>query len=255
MAISPRRASLFGLGLLSVGALVGHAFAQNSAEPKPLPPTSVGCIDLERVFDKYEKAKFVREELKATYAAKQSKLQSIAAEGKAVMKEIEQFQQGSKDFKDREAKLTSLKAQLEAERELAQREFDSAQADAMATFYKEVQDMVKRVAYWKKITHVLKISNEPIPSGDPQAVMMSMSRSVVFSDETMDITDTVISNLNAEYFKKGGKPVAAKADNATQRTGNSSAAPARSNQDLNPPARGAANPAASKSAGAAGRPR
>jgi outer membrane protein len=189
---------------------------QNGGAPKAV----IGTIDMEAVWRDYEKAKFQREQLKAEGMAKQGSLNQIIAEATQVRKEMEGFAPGSPDFKLRESKLTELKAKLQAEQEKAQREFDAKEAEILSTFYREAQQMVAAVAKKLGMNFVVKVSNEPISGQNPEAVMMAMAKSVVYSDDSVDITDWVVHNLNTNYVQKGGKTVAPAAASATPTGGN-----------------------------------
>jgi outer membrane protein len=114
---------------------------------------------------------------------------------------MEKLQPGSPDFKNHDAKLARLKADLDSARELAQRDFAMREAEALATVYKEIQAMVEAVAKHNRMTYVVRVSNEPISAGDPNATIAAMSRSVVFSDPAGDITQLVVKLLNREYQK------------------------------------------------------
>ena len=219
MAISSRAGWALGLGVLGVAAWVGVSHGQGDGSVQKTSgngtatttakavPAVLGSIDLETVFRGYEKTKFHMEQLKADAMAKEGQLKGYIAQAKDVAKEMEALQPGSKDFKDRDAKLTQLKANLQAVKESAQREFGMKEGEIMATFYKEVQVMCSRVARAKGMTYIVRVQNEAINSQDPESAMSAMSRPVVWSDPTSDITTTVVWNLNQEYLKAGGPVV------------------------------------------------
>ena len=66
----------------------------------------------------------------------------------------------------------------------------------MATLYKEVQVMVTRIAQWRKMNYVVKVSNQPITGTDPNSVMAAIPSTMVYADPRNDITNDVIFNLN-----------------------------------------------------------
>ena len=103
--------------------------------------------------------------------------------------------------------MTELKARHEAGREQAEREFAQRQAEAMATLYKEIQEMVKKIAQWRKMNYVVKVSNQPITGTDPNSVMAAISSTMVYADPRNDITNDVIYNLN-RFYKATASPAA-----------------------------------------------
>ncbi len=77
------------------------------------------------------------------------------------------------------------------------------QAESMAALYKEVQAMVARVAAWRKLNYIVKVSNQPISRTDPNSVMTAISNTMVYADPRNDITNDVIHNLNRMYQRFG----------------------------------------------------
>jgi outer membrane protein len=64
--------------------------------------------------------------------------------------------------------------------------------------------MVGRVAKWRKMTYVVKVSNQPISGGNPNSVMAAMANTMVYADPSNDITNDVVYNLNRMYKATGG---------------------------------------------------
>ena len=106
----------------------------------------------------------------------------IQAEAQQEAEMLAKLTPGTEDFKKHENKVTELKARFEAGREQAERDFAGREAEAMATLYKEIQAMVARVAKWKKMTYVVKVSNQPISGGNPNSVMAAMANTMVYAD-------------------------------------------------------------------------
>jgi len=220
MAISSRASLALGLGLLGVAGFVGVSNGQQgdgavrkagtagtTAAPAAMKPTVIATIDLEAVVRGYEKAKYQAEQLQAEALAKMGQLKAIATEAQQIAKEMESLQSSSKDFKDRGAKLSELKAKLTAGKETLQAESQMKQVEMMAGFYKEAQDMIGRYSKSRGITCVVQISAVPVKSEDPDSVMAALGRSVVYADPSMDITRSVLWNMNKEYTESGG-PIA-----------------------------------------------
>ena len=216
MVISSRAMAILGLGTVGFGLLVGSSLGQqqdtsvrrtaspNAAAPS-IPTTPViGTVDMDAVFKNYEKVKVSSEEFKAAALARKADLQKIQVEAQQEAEILAKLQPGTEDFKKHENKVTQLKAQFEAGRELAERDFAGREAEAMATLYKEVQAMVARVAQWRKINYVVKVSNQPISGSNPNSVMAAMANTMIYADSRTDITNDVVYNLNRMYKAAGG---------------------------------------------------
>jgi Skp family chaperone for outer membrane proteins len=138
--------------------------------------------------------------------SRKNELARIASEAQQDAELMGKFISGSEDYKRHENKVTQLKAQHEAGREQAERDFAFEQAESMATLYKEVQAMVARVAGRRNLNYIVKVSNQPISGSDPNSVMTAISNTMVYADPRHDITNDVIHNLNGMYQRLGAAP-------------------------------------------------
>lgn len=188
--------------------------AAPAAAPASPAAVRIGSIDMDRVFKDYKKVKFTSEQLKSDALAKQAELQKLMAQMRQIAQELEGMAPGQPDFKAKETEITKLKAQLEAERESAQADFARREAEALATIYKEVQEMTAAVARQQAMTYVVKVSSEPVTGSDPNSVMAAMARSVVYFDPSMDVTNRVVYYLNQRYEAAGGAAPAATSNTA-----------------------------------------
>lgn len=206
----------------------GTAANGGSASNAPAPAIApvFGSIDMDAVFKNYEKVKATSDEMQAKALAKQQELQKLVADMKAASEKQASLAQQSPEFKKFDQQLTQMKIQAQAAQEQAQKELAQMEAEALAALYREIQSMVARVATWRGMTYVVKVSNEPLTASDPNAVMAAMSRTVVYADPRNDITQQVVQYLNVEYRKAAGAS-AKPAGGAAPAAG--AAAPARGN--------------------------
>lgn len=216
MVVSSRAIVASSLALLGAAVLAGPTFGQQrdagvrkaatTAAPAPTAPSpaTFGTIDMSEVFKNYDKVKVTGEEFRAAVMARRNDLMKLMTEMQHESEELAKMTPNSLDYKKREDHITQLKAQSEAGREQAEREFNLKEAEMLATLYKEIQSMVARIAKWKKITYVLRVSNEPVTGSDPNSAMRAIERTVVYADAGNDITKEVIHYLNTEYKQAGG---------------------------------------------------
>ncbi len=99
---------------------------------------------MDAVFKNYDKVKVSSKEFKAAALARKGELQKIQPEAQQEAEILAKMTPGTEDYKKHENRVTQLKAQVEAGRELAERDFASREAEAMATLYKEIQAMVAK---------------------------------------------------------------------------------------------------------------
>jgi Skp family chaperone for outer membrane proteins len=221
MVVSTRAFATVGLGLVGLSVLVGPSLGQQPRDPavgktatqatnapKPPPPTpaTVGSVDIAAVFKGYDRVKVNSEEFKAAVMAKKGDLMKIMTEAQQESEMLAKMTPGSLDFKKHEDRITHLKAQGEATREQYEREFTMREAEMLATLYKEIQSMVGRVAQYRGMSYVVRVSNDPVTGANPNSAMMAIERTIVYTDARNDITGDVITYLNKEYKAAGGTP-------------------------------------------------
>src|SRR5262249_3913322 len=152
----------------------------------------------------YEKFKVASKEFNAAMLARKNELMKIMAEAQEEAQLMSKLTPGQEDFTKHENRVTELKAKHEAGAGKDPRGIDPPGAENVATIYKEVQAMVARIAKWRKMNYVFKISNQPIAGTDPSSVMNAIQSTVVFADPANDITNDVIYNLNRLYEATAG---------------------------------------------------
>jgi Skp family chaperone for outer membrane proteins len=226
MVLSPRGILVLGLSLAGVAYLVSPSLGQGPQQPvdsrvqkagstntagsttangpKPPVPPVFGTIDLDVVLKNYKKFEALSKEFQSAMLVRRGELQKIDSEARQVVEMMQKLTQGTQDYRKQENRLTELQAKLEAGKQQAEREFSLRQAETMATLYKEIQAMVARVAKWRGMTYVVKVSNRPITGTDPNSVMAAMGEAMIYADPRNDITNDVVQYLNYYYKATAG---------------------------------------------------
>ncbi len=223
MLRSTRAALAVGLGCIGVAGLVGRSAAQQqdgrvakvatagggtgAQAPAAMPAVSIGTLDVEGVFRAYDKVKVAGETLQADVMLRYNELTKLASEGKQEQDKFDRMAPGSADAKKCQDKMVQLKAQIEASRENAKREFEQKETETMVTIYNEVAEMAKGVANQRGMTFVVKYNEGKLQGSEPNSAMASMSKTIIYADPRLDITADTIKFLNYRYYKvAGGQP-------------------------------------------------
>ena len=221
MLRSTRAALAVGLGCVGVAALVGRSVGQTApsqdtrvaragtsggaAAAAVAPPAlAIGTLDVEAVFKGYDKVKVAGETLNAEVQVRYKELTDLANAGKTEQEKLNRFTPGTADYKAIENKMVQLKAQIEAGRENAQREFTQKETDMMTSIYNEIAVMAQAAAQQRGVTCVVKYNEGKIPSSEPNSAMAAMSKTVIWADPRYDLTKAVIGYLNQKYKVDGG---------------------------------------------------
>lgn len=209
---------------LTAAAMVAGAWLQLSevhAQDKPAAaaasPHQVGLIDMAHVFKEYDK-------FKALSAALRAEVETSETQAKAALQELQQLQaqlsggtlkEGTPEYTAIEQKIVQGSTELETFRKVKQREFLRKEADIYRTVYLEVQGAVEKYARYYKYTLVMRFNRGTVENAEnPQEILQSMNRPVVYHRGEDDLTDPILNFLNGEYKKTAGA-TAAPAANAT----------------------------------------
>ena len=221
------------VGTLAAALLAGFLFGTRSGIGQDAPATApaagphqVGLIDMAQVFKEYEKFKTLSDGLRAEVEASDE-------EAKAKIEELQTIQaqltsgtltEGSAEYTALEQSLVTKSAELETFRKMKQRDFLRSEADIYKTVYLEVQDAVQKYARYYKYTLIMRFNRDKVEDAEnPQEIIQSMNRPVVFHRAEDDLTDPILNFLNGEYRKTAGRtapagtaPATATRTNATR---------------------------------------
>ena len=222
-------AALAVLAGLLVGAGIGTARGQAGGSQAEA-AHKVGLIDMAHVFKNYKKFEVLREDLKTKIEQSDAKAKQMAQQMKDLQAQLESktLTPGSPDYVKIEKQMIGLKADFEAFRTGAQRDFLREESQIYKTVYLEVSDAVQKYAQYYKYTLIMRFNRDGLEAAsEPSDVLQRMNRQVVFHREEDDITDSVLDFLNSRYQKAGAGGRAA----PPVRTGNPGPKPAGTNRN------------------------
>jgi Skp family chaperone for outer membrane proteins len=192
----------------------GSYFLANTSAAPQAPadevPHRVGLIDMNYVFQNYDKLKELAEEHKAKLMAEEAKFKAKAAKIQELQSELRELTEGSPEFTARETKLTRMASEFKTERDMVSMEIKKDEARLTHQVYLEIHDAVEKFCEKFKFTVVIKFSRIDLSSTDPARVNQLMSQPVMYHRKRDDLTDGVVKYLNEKYHQSAGgemKPV------------------------------------------------
>jgi outer membrane protein len=188
--------------------------AQAGAPPAAKATHQVGLIDMAYVFKNYDKFKTMTKALQEEAQTAQKKADGMIEEMKSLQSKLQggDLQEGSADYVKIESSLLKMQTDLETYRKVSQRDFLRKEADIYKTIYLEVQTAVNDYADYYKYTLILRFNRQEVSEADnPQQILNSLGRQVVFYRKQDDLTTPILQYLNDEFKKNGGTAPAAAA--------------------------------------------
>jgi outer membrane protein len=144
------------------------------------------------------------EEMQADAKSAQDKAQQMVDEMKATQASMKDLTENSPEYKASEDKIIGLQTDLETFRKVQQREFLRKEAEIYKTVYMEVQDAVQKYAKYYKYTLIIRFNRQDVGAAEnPQEIISSMNRQVVYYREQDDLTNPILNYLNDEFKKSG----------------------------------------------------
>ncbi|WP_161602366.1 OmpH family outer membrane protein [Tautonia marina] len=219
MPIQTRAVVLAGFGLLGLLGLTVHPIlgqqpdtqvqrtAADAGQPArsaavAMAPAVIAGIDMERVINEYDRYKESSEKFKAEAMQKQKELELLLAEAKGYAEKRDSFGVGTPDYQKFSDLLADTQAKFEAQKQKIAADFTIRESNAVAEIYNDIRYVVDFIAKKRGVTFVVQIgSNDKINGENPNDVMAAVARNVVWNDPTADITDQVVTTLNA-YHKQ-----------------------------------------------------
>jgi len=195
----------FAVAAATAGIATAPAQAQEKAAAAAAGTHQVGLIDMAHVFKNYDKFKSMTEDMQGDAKKAQADAEAMVEQMKQVQTKMQSLQEGSEDYIKNETQILTLQTKLESFRKVQQREFLRKEAEIYKTVYMEVQEAVQKYAKYYKYTLIIRFNRQSVDAAEnPQEIITSMNRQVVYYRDQDDLTDPILNFLNDEYKKASG---------------------------------------------------
>lgn len=201
-----------------LAGFLGTAWSQSPAGKKTAPqavPHKVGLIDMGRVFKEYKKFEDIRDSLRQEVAASEQKARTMSQTIQDLQEKMKPFKPGSPEYSKLETEVARKSSELQAFGKVLQRDLLRKETQAYKDIYLEVSKVVRMYAEHYDYTLVMRFESDPIDSADPQKLLQSLNRQVVYHRTNDDITQNIVDYLNGEYAKQKGGAAAGRSQAPT----------------------------------------
>jgi len=200
-----RSAILAAWAVLAVGASAAVAGEQD----KDRPTFKLGVVNLRTCFDKdkFERVKEIDAELQKLADEYAKKIQEIEKKMVQLKEQVDGLPPESKLRADKILQLRRLETDLKFEKEYGKAQYLDFYSDKKIEIYNEIRRVVGLIAQEQKYDLILRVEAPTLnDQQDPENVTQRINnRVVLYSHESVDITNMVVERLNAEYKKQKGE--------------------------------------------------
>ncbi|MBX3318220.1 MAG: OmpH family outer membrane protein [Phycisphaeraceae bacterium] len=196
------------LGVGIGGALLGERRASAAAEAEAVlkaSATAVAIVDLERVMEGLTEKKKREDDMRALIAQRQATLDDLKKQLDGLAKQIELTPKTDR-AKLREIKQRQIEiaAQAEARKQALQTLISLETGEILREIYLKINNAITRVAAkdgWDLVLLDNRSINIPEALTDREINFIIQSRTVLHATNSVDISDDIITLMNAEFGK------------------------------------------------------
>lgn len=206
------KATFVAVFVCAAGLIVPAFGQQRPAAPAAAPVaaspggSSVAVIDLKYIFEHHSRFQAMRGELMKDVERVEASVKAKQEELRKMIEQLQGFRPGSPEYKQLEAQVANLKAQLQVDVQIQKKEFMEREAKIHYHIYTEVIDELKFYCERNGIQAVLRFNGDQVDPNDPQSILGELNKSVVFYNPAIDITPHILQSINARYEMR--QPVA-----------------------------------------------
>ena len=159
--------------------------------------TRIAVIDLQTVFKNHQRFQSKKDAFNKDADAYKAHVRDTQRKGNAELEKLKQFKPGTPEYTELEKTLAGMRADLQVETQLKNKEMALREAQIFYSAYNEVQQQVAKFSGEYGISMVLRFEQNEIDPANLQSVRMGLSRPVVYVYPQLDITGEIIKRLNA----------------------------------------------------------
>lgn len=192
--------------LLTAALLLASGAGIATAQDKEKQGFKLGVVNLRICFDKdkYERVKEIDADLQKLADEYAKKIQDIEKKMVQLKEQIEGLPAESKLRADKILQMRRLEADLKFEKEYGKAQYLDFYSDRKIEIYNEIRRVVALIAQEQKFDLILRVESPTLSDQqDPENVTQRINnRVVLYSHESVDITNLVVERLNSEYKKQ-----------------------------------------------------
>jgi Skp family chaperone for outer membrane proteins len=187
--------------------LAGWWMGTGQAAEKSAPaPSSAAVVDVVKVFNEYQRTKQINDQLTQQQQEMQDQRKQKLDRIEALKAELENFHPDSKDYYNRQKELLKLSIELDSFTRVSAEEIKREFRIQTEDIYKEIIGAVEAVAQNSGYDLVLFMDKVEIQGDSFPALLEKIrERKVLYHSPKLEITDSVLDQLNQAYKLKKDK--------------------------------------------------
>jgi Skp family chaperone for outer membrane proteins len=193
--------AILAAGVVSLCFVAMQAAAQQAAPARQ--PASNGfagkvvLLDVNYVFKNHERFKALMNQLKNDADAMDVQVKKEDAQLRNMAMGLQKLNTGSPEYKKTEEEIARAKTDWTIKVQQQRREFLMREAKAYNDTYKEIEDEVNYFCQANGIVMVYRFTGDPVDENNPDSILSSINKPVVWYDKNLDITPFILKRFAA----------------------------------------------------------
>ncbi|HOB75968.1 MAG TPA: OmpH family outer membrane protein [Phycisphaerae bacterium] len=198
-------AGLVGLVAVAAGVTWNNVASGADRAANAEGATRVAVVDLVRVFNEFDQTKVLNQKMSALEDELRSEDQRKTAEIESQKNALKAFAPDSVEYKKQSEILKRLMIEYQVWKSMKQDHVADSHLRWVNRTYKRVEDEVAAIARARNFQLVITKEELDTSITDSKVMLKQIvGRKVLFSDASVDLTDEVLTRLNAAFQKAGG---------------------------------------------------
>ena len=176
--------------------------------PSVLGQPNIAVVNVPQVSERYAKTADLEARFDALRAELNKQREALGAKIERTGRSLqEELKPGTDDFRARRKELAMLEAEMQYFMESEGKRIEAGLARSLRSIFDDIHSVVQTVAKEKGFDVVLAVDELPaeIPDSPNALRQQIMLQKVMYWNPRIDMTDEVVSRLNAKYQAAGGK--------------------------------------------------
>ncbi len=188
---------------LPIMCLVFALLANFTAANAGAEDVKIGIVDISKVFEKYKKRIDLDQKLKEQEKEFQDEINKKRKEMIDLDEETQLLDLGSESRTKNEELLERKSVELEGYAKFAERQLLKKYKDFFGNTYDEVVKKVEKIGKQENYDLIIKKEDSGLESGQISDLQFKIGiRTVLYHSKSVDITSSIIENLNTAYSKE-----------------------------------------------------
>jgi Skp family chaperone for outer membrane proteins len=184
------------------GLVTVYAAAQNPQPPAVPTGGAIGLLDVNYIFKNHQRFKLQMEEMRTDVERAEATVQKDREAIQKLAEELERYK-GTRDYRAMEQDIADRQAKLAVQVRMQQREFLEREARIYHNTYKEIWQAVDYYCRNQNLAMVLRFNGDPADATKPEEVLRDINKPVVWYRNGMDITGSILADLNRDQQRVG----------------------------------------------------